>query len=160
MENKIFKKKFSNTAKIHGFESLFGGWFKESPECVFVIDLMKYNFGNYYKLNIKTFINGVFDKYYKKNKDLVKKEIGNIFRCEPKEFKEALDLEILMDIKEREKKLHSLFKDFLVPFSEKALTKQGIYELAEKGEIHLLPAVKEEIERLESSKKNDTYYGN
>lgn len=156
MDNKIFKKKFDDIAKIHGFESLFGGWFKESPECVFVIELMKSNFGNYYQLSIKTFVNGVFDRHYKKNKDLVKKEIGNIFRGEPKEFKEALDLEILMDLKEREQKLHSLFKDFLVPFSEKALTQQGIYELAEKGEIHLLPAVKEELERLKSSEKNDS----
>ncbi len=151
MENKVFKKKFSDTAKFYGFEFLFGGWFKESSECIFVIELMKSNFGNYYQLNIKVFINGVFGKYYKKNKDLVKKEIGNIFRGEPREFKTALNLEILMDVKDREQKLHSLFKDFLVPYSEKTLTKQGINRLAEKGEIHLLPAVEEELEKLKTT---------
>lgn len=150
MENKIFKEKFNDIAKFYGFESMFGGWFKESAECIFVVELMKSNFGNYYQLNIKIFVNGVFGKFYKKNKDLVKKEIGNIFIGEPREFKMALDLENLMDIKEREQKLHSLFKDFLIPFSEKALTKDGINELAEKGEIDLLPAVKEELEKLKA----------
>ncbi len=43
MDNKNFKKKFNDIAKFHGFESLFGGWFKESPECIFVIELMKFN---------------------------------------------------------------------------------------------------------------------
>jgi hypothetical protein len=148
MENKIFKKKFNDIAKSHGFESIFGGWFKDSSECIVVVELMKSNFGNYYQLNIKVFVNGVFGKFYTKNKDLVKKEIGNVFIGEPREFSTALDLETLMDIKEREQKLQSLFKDFLVPFSKKALTKQGINELAEQGEIDLLPAVKEELGRL------------
>jgi hypothetical protein len=148
MENKIFKKKFGDIAKSHGFESIYGGWFKESSECIFVVELMKSNFGNYYQLNIKIFVNGAFGKLYKKNKDLIKREIGNIFIGEPREFTTALDLETLMDVKDREQKLQSLFKDFLVPFSEKALTKQGINELAEHGEIDLLPAVKEELEKL------------
>jgi hypothetical protein len=149
MENKIFKKKFNDIAEFYGFEPAFGGWFKESSECIFVLELMKSNFGNYYQLNIKVFVNGVFGKHYRKNKDLVKREIGNIFIGEPKEFKKALDLEILMDIKEREQKLQELFNDFLVPFSEKALTKHGIHELTEQGKIDLLPAVKEELEKLE-----------
>lgn len=86
--------------------------------------------------------------FIRKNKDLVKREIGNIFIGEPREFKTALDLETLMDVKEREQKLQSLFKDFIIPFSKKALTKQGINELAEQGEIEPLPAVKEELEML------------
>lgn len=156
MDNKIFKKKFDDIAKFHGFESLFGGWFKESPECIFVIELMKSNFGNYYQLNIKVYVNGVFGKIYTKSKDLVKKDIGDIFIGEPREFKTALDLETLMDVKEREQKLQSLFKDFLVPFSEKALTKQGINELVEQGEIDLLPPVKVELEKLKASEQRET----
>lgn len=151
MDNKTFKNAFRDLAKFHGFESLFGGWFKESPECIFVIELMKSNFGNYYQLNIKIYVNGVFGKIYTKSKDLVKKDIGDVFIGEPRDFQAALDLETLMDVKEREQKLQSLFKDFLVPFSEKALTKQGISELAEKEEIYLLPAVKAELEKLKSS---------
>jgi len=151
MENKIFKKKFNDIAKSYGFESMFGGWFKETSECIFVVDLMKSNFGNYYQLNIKVFVNGVFGRFYTKNKDLVKREIGDIFIGEPREFKTALDLEILMDVKEREQKLQSLFKDFLVPFSEKTLTKHGINELSEQGEIDLLLPVKEELEKLKIS---------
>ena len=135
-------------AKFYGFESTFGGWFKESSECIVVIELMKSNFGNYYQLNIKVYINGVFNRFYTKSKDLVKRDVGDVFIGEPQEFKTALDLEFLMDANERERKLHALFKDFLIPFSEKALTINGIYELAEKNEIYLLPAVKEELEKV------------
>jgi len=48
MENKEFKKLFDIIARNHGFESAFGGWFKESNECIVVLDLQKSNFGNYY----------------------------------------------------------------------------------------------------------------
>ena len=50
-----------------------------------------------------------------------------------------------MDDDKRKEKLEQLFSEFIVPFSDKALSKSGIRELAEKGEITLLPAVKEEL---------------
>ena len=148
METKNFRKYFKNLAKKNGFESAFNGWFKKSDECILAIELMKSNFGNYYQLNIKIFVNGVFGKNHIVNKDMIKKEIGNIDRGEPKIFENALNLEFPMDDTAREMELQALFHDFLVPFSEKALTKRGINKLAEEGEIHLLPAVQEELERL------------
>jgi hypothetical protein len=151
METKDFRKYFKSLAKKNGFESAFNGWLKESPECIFVIELMRSNFGNYYLLNIKIFVNGVFGKNHIVNKDMVKKEIGNIDRGEPKRFENALNLEFPMDDTAREMELEALFHDFLVPFSEKALTKRGIHELVEQGEIALLPAVKEELERLKTT---------
>ena len=150
MENKIFKLMFKKIAINNGFEAAFNGWFKKSDECILVLELMKSNFGNYYQLNLKIFINGMFGKNHIVNKDLIKKEIGNIDRGEPKRFENALNLEFSIDDNERETELKILFKDFLVPFSEKALTKHGIYELAEKGEIYLLPAVKEALEKLKT----------
>jgi len=148
MDNKNFKLTFKKVAISNGFEAAFNGWFKKSDECVLVLELMKSNFGNYYLLNIKIFVNGVFGKNHIVNKDMIKKEIGNIHRGEPKIFENALNLEFPMDDAAREMELQALFHDFLVPFSEKALIKHGIYELAEQGEIALLPAVKEELERL------------
>lgn len=148
MDNKTFKLTFKKIAISNGFEAAFNGWFKKSDECILVIELMKSNFGNYYQLNIKIFVNGVFGKNHSVHKDMIKKEVGNIDRGEPKRFENALNLEFPMDDTTREMELQALFQDFLVPFSEKALTKRGIHELAEQGEIALLPAVKEELEKL------------
>ncbi len=151
MDNKNFKLTFKKVAISNGFEAAFNGWFKKSDECILALELMKSNFGNYYQLNIKIFVNGVFGRNHIVNKDMIKKEIGNIDRGEPKIFENALNLEFPMDDTAREMELQALFHDFLVPFSEKALTKHGIHELAEQGEIALLPAVKEELEKLELS---------
>ncbi len=100
-------------------------------------------------VDIKTYVQGTFGNHYVKSKSLLR-DIGDISRREPKEFEAALDLEQQMGDEERRQKLESLFQSFIVPFSEKALTKYGINELAEKGEIHLLPAVKEELKKLKT----------
>lgn len=50
MENKEFKKMFNEVAKSYGFESSFGGWFKDSAEGIVVLDLQKSNFGNYFEM--------------------------------------------------------------------------------------------------------------
>ncbi len=136
-------------AKKNGFESAFGGWFKESEACIFTIQLIRSNFGNYYMVEFKTYIQGAFESRYVKNKSLLR-DIGHIFRGEPKEFETALNLEQKMGDEERTQKLESLFQEFIIPFSEKALTMHGINELAEKGEIYLLPAVKRELEKLKT----------
>lgn len=148
MENKDFKKLFGSIANEFGFESAFDGWFKESEECIMALGLQKSGYGNYYYLNIKIYIQGVFGKNYIKSKDLVKKNVGNIFRRQPKEYQAALNLEDSIGDDKRKQELQKLFSNFLVPFSEKALTKSGIRTLFESGEISLLPAVKEELVRL------------
>ena len=51
MESKEFKKVFEKVAKANNFEKAFGGWFKESTECIVVLCLQKSNFGDYYELN-------------------------------------------------------------------------------------------------------------
>jgi len=73
MDTKEFKRLFDEVAKSHNFERAFGGWFKESHECIVVLDLQKSNYGGYYYLNLKIYIQGVFNKHYSKSKDLVKK---------------------------------------------------------------------------------------
>ena len=39
--------------------------------------------------------------------------------------------------------LTSLFREFIVPFTDLALSRLGLRELAKEGKIFLLPAVKE-----------------
>ena len=140
-----FKRLFGEIAVKSGFQSAFGGWFKESSECIFVLDLQKSNFGDYYDLNIKLFIQGVFDKVYVKNKDLVKKEVGDIFRRQPNDFNDVFKLDNSMNDIERRTKLEKLFLYFIIPFSNNVLTRAGIKELAEKSELFILPAIKKEL---------------
>lgn len=136
---------FGEIAKLNQFESVFGGWFKESTECVIVLELQKSNFGNYFQLNIKIYVQGMFDRIYSKNKDLVKKEIGHIRSGEPLKYKPVFDLDETIDNQIRKKKLEELFAEFIVPFTDKTLSKTGIKSLAETGEIILLPAVKKAL---------------
>ncbi len=131
-------------AKSNDFESAFSGWFKESNECVVVLDLQKSNYGNYYELNIKTFIQGMFGRHYTKCKDLVKNDTGHFFGRQPKEYNCVLDLDSQIDDDLRRAKLDSLFKDFIVPTTNKTLTRAGLGELAKSG-VFLLPAVKKEL---------------
>lgn len=145
MDSKEFKKVFGEVAKSTGFESAFGGWFRESAESIIVLDLQKSNYGDYYEMNIKVYVQGMFGNNYTRNKDLVKKDTGDIFRRQPPEYKDVLDFDTPVDDEKRRERLAKLFSEFIVPFTNRALSKFGIKELAEKGEITLLPAVKKEL---------------
>lgn len=145
MDSKEFKKIFSEFAKANGFENAFSGWFKESPESIIVLDLQKSNFGNYYELNIKIYIQGMFGNKYVKSKDLVRRDTGDVFRRHPPEYKDVLNFEVAMDATTRKNRLEKLFSEFITPFSNKALSKSGIKELGQKGEIFLLPAIRKEL---------------
>lgn len=38
MDSKEFKVVFGEVGKAHDFNKAFGGWYKESPECIIVLD--------------------------------------------------------------------------------------------------------------------------
>ncbi len=145
MDNKQFKKTFDTIAQKFHFEKAFGGWFKTSEECIVVLDLQKSNFGNYYKLNINIFIQGMFGKHYIKQKELVKRDIGDVRSGVPKEFRDAFDLENSMDDSIRKQKLENLFIEYIVSFTNQTLTREGIKALAQNDNLFLLPAVKKEL---------------
>lgn len=96
-------------------------------------------------MNIKIYIQGIFGNNYSRTKDLVKKDIGNIFTRQPHECKALFDFDEPMGDEDRKASLAKLFSDFIISFTDKALLKSGIKELADKGKITLLPAVKEEL---------------
>ncbi len=145
INGKEFKKIFGELAKCNMFENAFGGWFKSSDESIIVLDLQKSKLGDYYDINIKIYIQGMFGNTYSKSKDLIKKDIGNIFRRQPSEYKSIFDFNEPMNDNERIDGLKKFFAEFIVPFTEKALSKVGIMELANKDEINLLSSVKAEL---------------
>lgn len=142
MENKIFRKTLNTIAKNNGFESVYNGWFRESQECIVSLYLQKSGYSNLYYLNIRIFVQGFYDKTYIKSKDLDYKEGGGIFRRQPIEYDNAFDLENLCSDEKRIEDLQRLFKEFLVPYTDKALSKNGILELYKRQEIFLLPTEK------------------
>jgi len=145
METTDFKKMFGEVAKENGFERAYEGWFKESPEVIMVLDLQKSNFGSYYYLNIKLFIQGTFGNAYSKSKKLVKTDVGNIFLRQPDNYSNLLNLDDPLADNERKEGLKKMFNDFIVPFSNKANTKEGIKKFYKNEELFILPAVKEEL---------------
>ena len=149
MNSKEYRKVFNTIAQENGFEKAFGGWFKESQECILVLDLQKSNFGDYYEMNIKVFVQGAFGNSYVKNKNLVKKDIGDIFTRQPAALRDVLIFDdVQMTDEERIKNTQKLFNEFVIPFVQKALFIRGIKELEQEKKIFILPAVKQELEKL------------
>jgi hypothetical protein len=146
MNSKEFKTAFGETAKANGFENAFGGWFKESAECLAILELQKSSFSDSYYLNIKVFIQKAFGRTYIPNKDLIKSSMGHIIN--QIRDKDILAFDTPIDDGNRTEELKKLFSEFIVPFTDKALSKSGIKELTDRGAITLLPAVQKELETL------------
>jgi hypothetical protein len=143
MNSKEFKVKFGEIAKANDFRKAFGGWYKETPECIAILELQKSNFSDSYYINIKIFIQGAFGRIYTPNKVLIKSSMGHI--TNQIRDKDILNFGELMDDEKRLENLVNLFSDLIVPFTNKTLSKSGIREFVEKGIITLLPAIKEEL---------------
>jgi hypothetical protein len=150
METKYFRKLFKDLAKKNGFEPVFDGWFKQSEECIFTMQLIRSYFGKYYMVDLKIYVQGTFGNRYVKDKSFLR-DVGDFSNRTPKQFDAALDLEQKMEDETRTLQLEFLFQDFVIPFSEKTLTMHEINELVETGELYLLPAIKEELEKLKVS---------
>jgi len=129
MDGKTFKKTFSDVACQNGFEHAFGGWFKESNECIVALMLQRSNYGNYFDLNIKVFIQGSFGAHYSKSKELLNGGSEIIFKRQPKEYNHIFNLELPIEDGERKEELEKFFRDFVDEFSENSLTKNGINAL-------------------------------
>lgn len=145
MESNDFKKLFEEIAKEYDFKRAYEGWFKEFPEIIQVLDLQKSNYGNYYYLNIKLYIQGVFGSKYVKSKQLVKIDGGDVFLRQPDNYSNLLDLDAPLEKNERKEGLRRMFNEFIMPFSNKTTTKEEIKELHRKGDLFILPAVKKEL---------------
>lgn len=147
MDTNNFKILFSTVAERNGFTSAFGGWFNESPECIVTLNLQKSNFGNYFELNLKVFVQGIFGAAHIMSKELVKTKTGDVFTRAPSQFRNALELEHRTDPFERERRLTILFSEFIVPLATGAQTRSGLLQLGKDGKVFLLPAIQDELRK-------------
>ncbi len=148
MNSKEFKNIFGDMAKENGFLKAFSGWYKESPECITILELQKSNFGDYYMLNIKIFIQGSFDRTYFPTKELIKSSLGHVNANETDEYRSIFNFDQPLNDSLRIERLKELFKNHIVPFTTKTSTRLGIKKLVSSGEIFILPLLKEELEKL------------
>lgn len=142
MEKVPLKEILKGIAARYNFCFSSGFYYKKSNECIVVLELQKSNYGSYFQVNIKVFIQGLFDKTYLINKDLIHKNVPDLFLGIPKEYENLFDLEYNDKLNERKVGLEKLFESYINPLSEKLLTKEGIHLLSEKGEIFILPTVR------------------
>ena len=149
MENNEFKRLLNKIACSQGFKTAFGGWFKESKDCIMVLELQKSNFGNYYYLNIKIFVNGLFNESYQVNKDLITKNVSPILSGVPKDYEFIFNLESQLKATERAQQLEGMFHNFMVPFAEKALNLKKIMELVQDGCLYIPQDIVKELEVLQ-----------
>ncbi|BFO64665.1 DUF4304 domain-containing protein [Chryseobacterium sp. KCF3-3] len=145
MNSKEFKSLFGSIAKENDFLQAFGGWYKESPECIAVLELQKSKYGDYYMLNIKIFIQGSFDTNYSPTKELIKSPMGDIGK---QIMDDVLSFDKPMSDELRTERLKELFSNTIKPYVSKLMTKANIVDLESKGEIMVLSSVKKELEKL------------
>jgi hypothetical protein len=146
MEIQEFKKIFGELSRRYGFKVMRHGWLQDSPECIVTTDLQKCPYSRLYYLNIQIFVQDVFGNHYSSNnEDLIKKGIGYFLRrCSP-EYEAVFNLDTPIDNIERKQKLEDCFKNFLVPFVDKALTKKGLIELVDAGQLFMAEATKQRL---------------
>ena len=148
MESKDLKKVIGEVAKRNCFKLVNSNWVKESEETIMVLNLQKSNFSNKYYLNIRVFIKGLFDKFIKIDKTVLKNDTGDVFRRTPPEFDPVLDLENDIELSLRIEEIEKLFNSFIIPFSYDALSIKGLLDLYRRNQINLLPAVKDALEKF------------
>jgi len=142
-----FKQLFSEAAIAGGFTHIYGGWFRESPECMVVLDLQRSAFGQYFDVNIKVFVRGLFGESHARTKEMAKTLTGDVFVRPPERFRLALDLDEPMPWNERVQRVGGMFSEFINPLTSDALTRSGLVSLAARGLVHLLPAVREQLHK-------------
>ena len=81
------------------------------------------------------------------NSILVQTDHAQIREFAPDEYNPVFDLESELDDNTRKNMIEKLFETYVVPLTNKALSLEGIEELANAGEIQIEPVVKEELDK-------------
>lgn len=141
MESKSFKTLLEDAAKAHGFKAAHGGWYRESPAALLVLNLQKSNIGNYFEMNIKLFLQRNVPSDQSEFKKLLKNQSGDIFRRQPEEYRTAFDLDAVVGVDERRAMIEKLFSDLIERIASAAGSFSGILRLQDEGVLYVLPMV-------------------
>ncbi len=134
-----FKVLLGDVAKAHGFTSAHGGWYREAPAALLVLNLQKSNFGNYFELNLKLFLGAGLPSSSAELKKLVKNLSGDIFRRQPEEYRNAFDLDAALTDSDRRSLIDRMFGELVDRIVSASTDPAGILRLRDEGVIYLLP---------------------
>lgn len=146
MDEKLFKKTFDKVSTDNDFLKFNKYWYQQTSETIVALTLQKSKFGNYLDLNIKTFIQGLFNKNHELTNALFR-DTGDVFRRQPIEYNYIFNLDESWEVDILEGKLQDFFKKFINSYSENMSSKNAIIQFHEKfpDQVFLLPAVKKEL---------------
>jgi hypothetical protein len=145
MKPKDFKAVFDDVAKSHGFKTAHGGWYQELSGALFVLDLQKSHFGNYYEFNLKLFLGIGPPNDPTKFKKLVKGLSGDVFRRQPEDCRNLFDLDVPLGTTERRAAIDKMFCDLVDRIVSSAGTPGGILRLRDEGVLYLLPMIEAQL---------------
>jgi hypothetical protein len=144
MDSQSLRDMFGVLAEQGGYSKLKSSWFRVNPETVIALDLQKSSYSSLHYLNIRVWIKGFWTRTRDIEELLV--ESGDIFRREPPEFSQALDLENSMDPAGRQAMIEQLFRTFLTPLTELTASLTGIRRAQDAGLVHLLPVIRKHLD--------------
>ncbi|HEX7061746.1 MAG TPA: DUF4304 domain-containing protein [Woeseiaceae bacterium] len=145
MDAKDFKALFNDVALAHGFQTAYGGWYRELPVGLFVVSLQKSNFGNYFEANLKLFLNQTASAGSWDLKKCVKSMSGDIFRRQPEEYRRAFDLDLPLESSERRAAIGRMFDELIDHVVRVATGSSGLLRLRDEGVFFILPAVEKRL---------------
>src|SRR5262245_40815130 len=123
MDSSKLRRLISELATQGGFSKTKSAWFRVTPETIVGLDLQRSGYSRLYFLNLKVWVQSLWDDRYSAS-DLIG-ETGHIFRREPREFSDALDLENEFPPGIREARIEELFRTFVVPLSRQLGSREG-----------------------------------
>lgn len=145
MNTREFKALFGDVAKAHGFAAAHGGWYQRLPAIVLILDLQRSNFGKYFELNLKFFVDGVSSQEAQVSKQRIKRESGDVFVRPPKGYRQAFDLESALTPTERKAAVESMFSNYIAKIAAECISPVGLLRLRDAGVVFLLPGVEAKL---------------
>ncbi len=145
MDNKSFKKIISRNTLELGFKKKWSAWIKETDETIIALMLKKSVFYNRYYLQIKINIKGTTIEENVLTKSWIKHSVADIFLSFDSEYSELFDLDSNLVEGERKKELCNVYQNDLKHLVDKATTKEGIIELADRETILLFPYTRNKL---------------
>lgn len=147
MDYVSLKSMVGEIAKDHGFRSAGGGWFMINDFVLIALNLQKSNYGRYADINLKIFLDMDVPRSGVELKPLITRLSGDIFRRQPRECNEALDLDSALDASARRTAIERFFAEIVDRVAVESSSASGLFSLRDEGVLYLLPAVEDRLKR-------------
>ncbi len=148
---KSFKSKFSDFGKKHGFtkveKHLWTNPVIENDQCLSRLKLERSSYSKLFYPRIYVYIKGAFNRFPGDNW-FTEEAAFSLLRGNPQTLNPTFDLENNMPWQDRCEQINEFWR-FAKSFCEECRTRSGVRALAARKEVHVMPAVAAELDRLD-----------